>query len=277
MVLFIILYVTVSRVANHDQGYEQVSVGLDTLLGVLSCISFFFRLRVMDEIKDFKTDQVVHPERLVVQGKVSIPFLIGMSLPGFLLEAYWSYSHGLISGLLWAVAVGYTLLMRYEFFIGEYLGKRLFSYAFTHTLIMPLVVAWLWSAQAHIIFGPSLALYLLMAIAFFAALAFEVARKTYSGKEEPIEIMTYSKRFGRKGASMLASLLLLINCLGLFALFELFALAMWPLGLSFLVFFIVFMMYVLANRKGETNLYRKAEKMVSLAMVLNYSFLIWML
>lgn len=272
VMLFVVLYLTVSFVAN-TKGGEPPEWSLFHVLGAVSCISFFFRLRVMDEIKDLKTDREVHPERLVVQGKIKIRELMLLAVPGTLLEIYWSWSASALDE--WLLVFGYSLLMRYEFFVSRWLEKRLLLYAFSHLLIMPLVVLWLWKANY-----PWDILFLetekktLAAIAFFAASAFEIARKIYASKEEPPKIPTYSKILGRSGASWLTMLLLTINYLFLVFLFHSLELQMTVLVFPVFLLMASAFVYRKALKEDKEKQFRLAEKLVSSTMLVNYLLLI---
>lgn len=273
MLLFVILYLTVSTVALERnpspwQGF------LFHGMGILACISFFFRLRVMDEIKDKHIDQAVHPERLVVQGKIRIAELMYVAIPGLLLEAFWSWYISTPSFIAWLAALGYSILMRYEFFVPKFLERNFLLYAFSHTLIMPFVVVWLWFANSDR-FTPELGA--LAGVAFFAALAYEVARKTFATTSEPELIQTYSKLLGKDIASRLSFLLLLINTLFLGVLFHHFHInPLWILP-SLILFLVVVFVYTRAINTNEDKSFRLAEKLVSLAMLINYLLLIILL
>ncbi|HCS21307.1 MAG TPA: hypothetical protein DIW47_12230 [Bacteroidetes bacterium] len=285
MLLFVILYLTVSTVAFAESGLT-FSFSLLHFIGILACISFFFRLRVMDEIKDLKIDQAVHPERLVVQGKIRINELISLAAPGMLMEAAWSLWISMPAFIAWLIAVAYSFLMRYEFFMPRILEQRFFLYAFSHTLIMPLVVAWLWFA--HYVYDGIhdgyLELICLAAVSFFGALAYEVARKTFASAAEPKQIQTYSKLLGRDVASRLSSLLVLINGIFLAFLFlstntffDFIALSMDWLLIPLIMFLIVAASYTKAVRDNDERAFRLAEKFVSLSMLINYLLLIILL
>ncbi len=59
-------------------------------LGALATVSFFFRLRVFDEEKDYALDAVNHPQRVLQTGRVTLPPLRALAWVGAALELVWS-------------------------------------------------------------------------------------------------------------------------------------------------------------------------------------------
>lgn len=275
MLLFVILTLTIYRVAFRELQQEVIWTDFTWWTAALAVISFFFRLRVMDEIKDKDLDKSIHPERLVVKGEISIRELIWISIPGTLFEFGWSFTVSTECGIYWLIALVFSFLMRYEFFVKSWLEPKLFLYAISHTLIMPLVVIWIWQSTSAQV--SSEYLYLLMLIAFFAALAFEVARKSYLPQEEPDLIPTYTKLWQAKGAVVGILTLLAVNGLGVLVLFykEHIAYGYWPIPIIAWLFCVV--LYLSPLFSNSEIPFRKGEQAVSLVMVLNYSLLIALL
>ncbi|HEX8460582.1 MAG TPA: hypothetical protein VF623_04105, partial [Segetibacter sp.] len=131
MMLFAIMFLTVYSVSSFFSASANNSK-VNILMGVLAIISFFFRLRVFDEIKDYKIDCVNHPQRVLQSGRVSISGLMTVSGLLTITEITWSIKNGREVFIFWLLALGYSLLMRYEFFIGKLLKKSLFLYATMH-------------------------------------------------------------------------------------------------------------------------------------------------
>ncbi|MBI1223508.1 MAG: hypothetical protein GC180_12975 [Bacteroidetes bacterium] len=275
MVLFLILTLTVFRVSDQERDIVFQWGSGQWIFSALACISFFFRLRVMDEIKDFKIDREVHSERLVVRGEVKISELMLFALPGALFELYWSYQNSLFTAILWLICLGFSLLMRYEFFVKSWLEPRLFIYALSHTLIMPLVVMWLWGLSGGELH--SAGLWILASIAFFAAFAFEMARKSFTPHKEPKRIPTYTKLMGEKGAITGILALLWLNVLGSILLFHRYSLPVFLDLVTMLAFGIAALVYMIPFQKQEMIPFRRGENAVSLVMLVNYLLLILML
>lgn len=164
-------------------------------------LSFFFRMRLFDEIKDYEVDLQINPTRPLARGILSITqvkralfglILFELVLAGFL---------GLSPFVIHALAIGYSLLMYEEFFIGDLLRPHLTTYAVTHTFVSSLLGLSAGVAMSELELSqisPSHCIFLLMNWAFFNL--FEFARKTFAPEEERDHVPSYSNIFGVSGA-----------------------------------------------------------------------------
>jgi 4-hydroxybenzoate polyprenyltransferase len=270
MGLFVVLFGTVRGVATvasapggtHADGPALVA------LGALATVSFFFRLRVFDEEKDFAQDALTHPQRVLQTGRVTLPQLRALAWAGALLELGWSAGQGATTLLLWAVALGYSLLMRLEFGVGAWLRQRLVLYALSHMLIMPLVILWLFSAYAPALDTQYLPLLLLLSL--LGGFSFELARKLHAPAAERVGVDSYSQALGYGPALSLTVVVLLaggaVQALllhGLHARWATYA-VLWLLLASGLA------LYSTAARRPREARLRQAEKVVSLVMLTSY-------
>ena len=167
----------------------------------------FFHLRVFDEQKDFAEDQQAHPDRLLSQGIVTLPFLTKSAIVAILVQAGLAASLGTQALLAWACCLLFTLTMRFEFGLGPWLNQHPLLYALTHNPITPLLGVFAW-ASTDAPWAPMYGWYL--GTVAMGALAFELGRKIRLPDEEQEGVNTYSKSFGRKTACswmLLASLL----------------------------------------------------------------------
>ncbi len=271
MALFAILFLTVQSVAAFYAPTNPHSspLGWWEVLGALAVISFFFRLRVFDEIKDYALDAHNHPHRVLQSGRVTLKGLKRVSLAGGVLEVLWSAHMGLPALTLWLAAVGFSLLMRYEFFVSNYLKQRLLLYAFTHMLIMPLVIWWIWSAYAYwyVLNGPLAVLALLSLLGGFS---FEIARKIHAPGEERERVDSYSKSLGYAPAIFTVLALLLAGVVEQGYLLYLLGAGRWPYLVVGGLYGLTGIVYGLAlARPREKNL-KLAELLVSLFMLVSY-------
>jgi 4-hydroxybenzoate polyprenyltransferase len=268
MLLFAILFYTVLSCSQHF-GINTFSFNPLDLLGGLACISFFFRLRVFDEIKDYELDCKLHPDRVLQSGKIRLIDLQIITGTLFLVEVYWSYVMGPNTLIMFGVCVGYSLIMRYEFFIPEYLKSRLLLYAISHMLIMPLVMIWLWSA-----WQPTLAftapLVILMSLSILGGFSFELARKIHAPDAERDEQDSYSKVLGLNGSIITVLIVLLVGVLAQFSLLDLIDASLWSFILISILYFFALFFYYRASKLKEQKLLRTAELIVSLFMLISY-------
>ena len=165
---------------------------------------FFFKLRLFDEVKDMESDTVNHPERPLPRGLLSkdevtqIAFIIvAMEMALLSFYGFWAFVSA-------AVAAGYSLVMYREFFIKKWLRAHLTTYAVMHTFVVVLISATIFIA----LFGESFTkipgdLVYFSFAGWFLFNIFEFGRKTYARSEEKEGVDSYSKIFGRLGATLL--------------------------------------------------------------------------
>ncbi|WP_374029176.1 UbiA family prenyltransferase [Bdellovibrio bacteriovorus] len=185
------------------QGYSWSWTRFAIVFGVL--LSFFLRMRLFDEIKDYEVDLKVNPTRPLARGVLTVPQVKKALLLLIIFELVAISILGLNAFFVHAVAIAYSLLMYEEFFIGDLLRPHLTTYAVTHTFVSCL----LGLSAAIAMTGESVAnlslqhvLFFLMNWAFFNL--FEFARKTYAPPEERPHVPSYSNIFGCNGALYLS-------------------------------------------------------------------------
>lgn len=270
MLLFAILFAAVFSVASFPNNDWQL-FGAHVWGGMLAVISFFFRLRVMDEIKDFESDAVLYPGRVLQSGRIQLPFLIRLAALGLIWELVWSILLGHAALLAWAIAVAYSIAMRYEFFVKNWLRERLALYAISHLLIMPAVIAWIWFAYRSDFSNP---LYILMALSVLAGFCFEIARKTHAPAAEREGVASYSKSMGLRPAVYSIWALLAVSLLLQAVLFTQLGIG-WPaLVLLALVFAVLVWRYLIALKDLADTHFRQGELLSSIYMLLSYLVLI---
>ncbi len=269
MVLFAILFVTVHAVAVFFGPNILEKEWWWMLMGVLAVISFFFRLRVFDEIKDYELDAKNHPQRVLQLGRVTKKQLIFISISGTVVELLWSVLSGWPVVICWFIAVGYSLLMRYEFFIGSWLNKHLLLYAITHMLVMPLLILWVYTSfqpELNILFP----FYVLAGLSLFSGFSFEIARKIHAPVAEKPGIDSYSKSLGY-GASIMLVLLVMLGGVAIqIYLLNLINARLWAFVLIAIIYFLSIFLYIKNVLKSSEKSLRTAEKFVSLFMLCSY-------
>lgn len=267
MVLFAILFINVYSIASYFSS-QPINFSVKIGLGIIAFISFFFRLRVFDEVKDYKIDQINHPDRVLQSGRVTLNQLFLLSAILTVSELVWSYWCGPLTLICWLVAVGYSLLMRYEFFIGSFLSKRLLLYACTHMVIMPFVMVWVWSA-----FNPDLhhpALYLLAGISLLCGFSFELARKIHAPAAERETVDSYSKSLGYVTSIICVLLVLLIGVVVQCRILYTIESNLWTYITICLLYLAIGFLFIKVVKRPDEKKLRLAELLVSLFMVISY-------
>lgn len=267
MVLFAILFINVYSIASYFSS-QPINFSVKIGLGIIAFISFFFRLRVFDEVKDYKIDQINHPDRVLQSGRVTLNQLFLLSAILTVSELVWSYWSGPLTLICWLVAVGYSLLMRYEFFIGSFLSKRLLLYACTHMVIMPFVMVWVWS-----VFNPDLhhpALYLLAGISLLCGFSFELARKIHAPAAERETVDSYSKSLGYVTSIICVLLVLLIGVVVQCRILYTIESNLWTYITICLLYLAIGFLFIKVVKRPDEKKLRLAELLVSLFMVISY-------
>ncbi len=174
---------------------------------VLLSLSFFFRLRCFDEIKDYAVDVAVNPTRPLARGLLQASQVKRMLAALILFELGLAAWLGVRVLCVHGLAMIYSFLMYREFFIGRWLRPHLTTYALTHTLVS--VLLGLSVATQATLAGPlpwSKALLTFVFINWFMFNLFEFARKTFATSEERPAVESYSSLFGTYAAVALSLL-----------------------------------------------------------------------
>lgn len=270
MLLFAILFLTIYSVASYKElnAYSSKSI-VFIITGIIATISFFFRLRVFDEMKDFSVDAINHPNRVLQSGRVTIRQLQVTAFVFFIIETCWTIAAGKLCFIFWCVAIVYSILMRYEFFIPSILKRNLLLYAATHMLIMPLIIIWLWWGIVKQ--GQwSIDLWLLCLLSIAGGFSFEVARKIHSSDAEKRTIDSYSKSIGFYTSIILVNLLLAGGVATQFILLYNIQARNWTYILIAVLFAGTLLYYLGITIKPVEKKLRKAEILVSLFMLISY-------
>jgi hypothetical protein len=178
------------------------------LLGAPVVWLVFFHLRVFDEHKDYSLDLTAHPERLLSRGIVTLPLLARLAGIAIIIEALLSMLIGWHAAAAWAAALAFSVLMRLEFGIGEWLSARILLYAVTHNPIVGLL-----ALLGFFCLGAGFTTQFLwfVAAASVASLAFELGRKIRLPQEEHAEVDSYSSVHGRERAGLILSGIILLG------------------------------------------------------------------
>ncbi len=171
-------------------------------VATVAIVGAFFVLRVFDEHKDFDRDREAHPNRVLSRGLITLADLaragVGVAVVSLGLSAWL----GLHAALWMVAALVFATLMRFEFFIGDWLRDHIIVYAVTHNpvvaLLMMVPVA---GALGTTVFAEPIVHWLV--IASLTTLALEVGRKFRApGDERPTQD-TYTQALGIKQATTL--------------------------------------------------------------------------
>jgi hypothetical protein len=180
--------------------------------GIALVFLFLFHLRVFDEHKDFAHDSATRPDRPVQRGLVTLNQLKIWGAITLALEAVIALEPGIRAGWWWAIPVGYSVLMAFEFFMKDWLERHFALYAITHSAVMSLCAIAV-AARFTERYSPGFPLEVLgviiMALASFFSV--DVLRKTWAPESEIAGVDSWSRLIGIPKAAFLGSLLLVIT------------------------------------------------------------------
>jgi 4-hydroxybenzoate polyprenyltransferase len=170
----------------------------------LLALSFFGRLRIFDEVKDYATDCAVNPHRPLARGLISVPEARRTAFALLIFEGLLAIVLGPIAGAVWTVAFLFSLLMYREFFAGSWLRPRMELYAVAHTFVAVLLSLTVFACVAPRLAGKDAWVLLPFALASWAVFnVYEFARKTFAPSQERSEVESYSSRLGCRAAAAL--------------------------------------------------------------------------
>lgn len=170
----------------------------------LGTTCFFFKLRCYDEIKDYEVDLAKNPNRPLPRGLIQHFDLKKAIENCIVLEIIFFASCGLPGLVAILIAIGYSLLMYREFFIGELIRPHLTTYATSHTIVTLFLSLAIFSAMGRFyLWSMDHDFYYFAFMSWLLFNIFELGRKIYQPCEEREGVPTYSNIWGKGGAFLL--------------------------------------------------------------------------
>lgn len=186
--------ISYSRICRGAEGF----VNAETFaVGVFTTISLFLLVRIFDEFKDADDDARFRKQLPVPRGLVSYRELAVTGIVVVLAQVVVNLVF--FPKMLWiyAVVVGYLLLMGKEFFVAEWLKKHQFWYVTSHMFIIPLIdiyasgLDWLLAGVK----APA-GLFFFFAVSYMNGIVLEVGRKIRAPRQESEGVLTYTSMLG---------------------------------------------------------------------------------
>lgn len=246
----------------------DIRVSLETeIQAAVVVLLVFLHLRIMDEHKDADGDLVAYPQRLLSRGVVTLPLLAKVGYLAVVIEMVLAFTISLHAFYAWLACLVFTLLMKVEFGVGEWLNRHLVVYAVTHNPIVALLGVFLWVA-ADAPWDPLIGLYLLGVS--LGSLAFELGRKIRLPTEEIAGVESYSSVLGVNTANRILRRVRVLAsaCFGIMA---------WEMGSNILVvtIFVAAVFVSSAIVFGHLNA-KKTEALSTVALLMDFIF-VWIL
>ncbi|PKL43193.1 MAG: hypothetical protein CVV41_10770 [Candidatus Riflebacteria bacterium HGW-Riflebacteria-1] len=202
-----IFFAAVALVA-YQPGVHDAPCPTRLGVGFLIVWLIFLHMRLFDEVKDYDVDREHNPERPLARGLISVGEFSAMTMVCLVVEI------ALAGAMRWPMLPAYmmvlcfTLLMRMEFFVGDWMRPKLELYAITHTFSAAMISMLIHSIVCFSDFAGADRAMLAYALGnWFVFNVFEFGRKTFAVEEERDGVESYSNRLKPTGAV----LLLLVN------------------------------------------------------------------
>lgn len=183
--------------------------------GAYTVFAFLLWLRIADDLKDYKTDMRLFPDRPLPAGRVKKSDLMAA---GVFFEAIaiglniaFMRENLLFCGILYA----YGYLMSRWFFRKKKIQKSLPLALITHNPVQMFVNLYIIAYTVKLYdLKPAFTIWTVLTLwtLYFPALIWEVSRKIYAPKDET-EYTTYSKLFGYKRATRFVLILTIVDIL----------------------------------------------------------------
>lgn len=207
-------YITMISLGKFIAGKDFSQFSSLDILGATAFVGHLLLLRIFDEHKDYEIDKKNHPDRALSKGLINLKHLKLIAIPLPLIGLTWSLLHINNSNhvlILWVFLFIYSLLMAKEFFMGEWLSKKLALYSISHMLVSPIMILWIIVGGSSELIASSL-IYYVLAVSFTGGISYELTRKT-RGKDEDMALDSYNKSFGLKGSIAITSFFNIISLL----------------------------------------------------------------
>lgn len=184
------------------RGHVDFIAWRDYAIGIAATITLFFLVRVFDEFKDRHDDAKYRTYLPVPRGLIQLSELRNVGLVVAVLQiamiAYWQPS----MLPLYALVIGYLLLMGVEFFVPAWLKARQLLYVTSHMFIIPLIDLYSsgldWKLDGD---RPHWGLAFFLAVSYMNGIVLEFGRKLRAPGKEEEGVVSYTKLWGVKGGT----------------------------------------------------------------------------
>ncbi|MCD6468595.1 MAG: UbiA family prenyltransferase [Thermoplasmata archaeon] len=197
---------------------KEVVFSFRTFFGFLVVFLMFFHLRLFDDLKDYKRDASLFPDRLLSRKQITVNQLKHVSIVVIGFELVFSLLLGFQTVLFYMVMLLYSVLMYLEFFIKNWHERSVLLYNFSHQIIVILMGFFVYVVYHSTVSTVNLSYLCFILTIFLVFTLFEFTRKI-KGENDSDFKRSYVYLFGRKKFfTLTVSLLLLTSGLSVFVL-----------------------------------------------------------
>lgn len=176
---------------------EPLHISWRFVAGCIVLLCMFFHIRVIDEHRDYEQDLIVHPNRVLSRGLVTLTQLRGIGLAAVATELILSALLGLPSLVMCLLLLLISWLIFKEFYAGGILSHNLLVNALLHMLVMPLYSLFVFAvATGQFPTSAPVAVLLYAWVSYGVGLGYELSRKTRAPHDERPGLITYSAVMG---------------------------------------------------------------------------------
>jgi 4-hydroxybenzoate polyprenyltransferase len=201
--------ISFSRICRGAEGFVSLST---FLIGCFATFTLFLLVRIFDEFKDRIDDAQFRTYLPVPRGLVSLNELkvIGIGIGVLQITSIAIFQLEMLP--LYLLVIGYLCLMGVEFFVPIYLKKHQILYITSHMVIIPLLDVYSsgldWRLEET---SPHYGLIFFFAVSFMNGLVVEFGRKLKAPEDEEFGVVSYTKLWGTKQATVIWMLSILIT------------------------------------------------------------------
>lgn len=188
---------------------KKIVLSIRLLLGFIVFFLIFLRIRIFDDIKDYRFDKKRHPDRPLSRNIVSVKQMKNICFFVILIEASISAILGLHTFLIYTLALVFTILIYFEFFMKKLLTKNKIVYNSTHQIIIIVLALYVYTVYNQTLQEINILHVLLFLNMFLIFSLFEFTRKI-KNREDDYYKDSYQYHFGKKKFSLLMIVMLLL-------------------------------------------------------------------
>jgi hypothetical protein len=216
---FIIFFFAKSVIVLTNSN-ENDALHFQDVFAMLIPTLHLFLLRVFDEHKDYLSDQIHYPHRILQKGIFTLAEVrqLGYGAFGLQILCFLALKPTPLAYLSFMFLWLWTFLMIKEFFAKDFLKQKLLLYAWLHQMVTPILFLTLLILCAGAFnFSKAWGLSLMLSVAL--GWLYENARKT-KGQEEETGDLSYSQIFGSKGSVLILFISTALTCFLIYELFQ---------------------------------------------------------
>ena len=201
LLLGLIVFCEIYFIVLLNQGITKFSIGIQEVIGGYTVFAFLLWLRIADDLKDYKTDKILFPDRPLANDRTKISDVMISCLIFEVIAIILNYLF-MPNFVFFIILYFYGFLMSKWFFQRSKIQPSLPLALITHNPVQAIVNLYIISftvIKYNINFVNLITIMTLFTL-YFPALIWEVSRKIKNPRAEN-NYTTYSKLFGYKRAT----------------------------------------------------------------------------